>query len=298
MIVYDQIDSNKNRSILFMGFFLVLVIALGWLFSYVFNSPVILYIAVAISVVQALVAYYSGDKIALAMTGAREIKKSDNPVLWNTVENLCITAGLPMPKVYVIPDPAPNAFATGRDPKNASLAVTAGLLEVLDKKELEGVVAHELSHIGNYDIRLMTIVVVLVGVISILSNFFLRSRIFGFGDRDDNRGGGQGQAIFLIIAIVAAILAPIAATLIQLAVSRKREYLADSSGILLTRYPEGLASALEKISQYKKPMAHASGATAHLFISNPLGKRQSYLSKIFSTHPPIEERIALLRKMS
>lgn len=295
MMVYDQIDSNKRRSIVFLGLFLIFIIGLGWLFSYIYNSPIILVIAVAISVAQALVSYYSGDKIALAVSGAKEIQKKDNPGLWNTVENLCITAGLPMPKVYIINDPAPNAFATGRDPKHSSLAVTTGLLESLDKTELQGVVAHELSHIGNFDIRLMMIVVVLVGVISLVSDLFLRSRLYGFGrDRDDNNSGGQ---IMLVFAIVASILAPIAASLIQLAISRKREFLADSSGVLLTRYPEGLASALEKISQYKMPMRKVSGSTSHLFISNPMGKKQSYFSKIFSTHPPIEERIKILRGM-
>lgn len=298
MNFYNQIESNKRKTVFFLGFFLILVIALGWVFSYAFNSPAILYIAIAIAVIQALVSYYSGDKIALSMSGAKEIAKKDNPRLWNSVENLCITAGLPMPKVYIINDPAPNAFATGRDPKHSSVAVTSGLLDQLSDSELAGVVAHELSHVGNYDIRLMTIVVVLVGVITILSDLFLRSRIFGWGGNDENKGNGQLQLIILVIAIISAILAPIAATLIQLSISRKREFLADSSGVSLTRYPEGLASALEKISKYKIPMQNASGATAHLFISNPLGKKQSYLSKIFSTHPPIEERIALLRKMA
>ncbi len=299
MTFYDQIESNKRKSAFFLAFFLIIVIALGWLFSVAFNSPAILYIAVAISLVQALVSYYSGDKIALAVSGAREINKKDSPRLWNKVENLSITAGMPMPKVYIIDEPVPNAFATGRDPKHASIAVTSGLLDNLTDQELSGVIAHELSHIKNYDIRLMMIVVVLAGVIAILSNIFLRSRIFGFGNRDDNNsGGGQMQAIMLVIAIVAAILAPIAGTLIQLSISRKREFLADSSGVELTRYPEGLASALEKISTFRQPMKHANGATAHLYIANPLGKKQSYFSKIFSTHPPIDERIAILRKMA
>jgi len=298
MTFYDQIASNKRKSIFFLGLFLVFVILIGWLFSYAFNSPIILWIAVAISVIQALVSYYSGDKIALSISGAREIQKKDNTRLWNSVENLCITAGLPMPRVYVIDDPAPNAFATGRDPKHASIAVTSGLLDTMSDSELVGVLAHELSHINNYDIRLMTIIVVLVGVITILSDFFLRSRLFGFGRRENNNDNGQIQLILLIIAIVASILAPIAATLIQLSISRKREFLADSSGVSLTRYPDGLASALEKISQYKAPMKNASGATAHMYISNPLGKKQSYLSKIFSTHPPIEERILALKKLN
>lgn len=298
MTFYDQIESNKRKSVFFLGLFLVFVILLGWLFSIVFNSQIILWIAIAISVIQALVSYYSGDKIALSISGAKEIQKKDNPRLWNSVENLCITAGLPMPKVYIIDDPAPNAFATGRDPKHASIAVTSGMLDDLTDSELAGVLAHEISHINNYDIRLMTIIVVLVGVVTLLSDLFIRSRIFGFGRRDNNNDGGQIQLILLVVAIVASILAPIAATLIQLSISRKREFLADSSGVSLTRYPEGLASALEKISQYKIPMKNASGATAHLYISNPLGKKQSYISKIFSTHPPIEERILALKKIS
>jgi len=297
MTFYDQIESNKRRSVFFLGLFLVFVILLGWLFSRVFDSPIILWAAIIISVIQALVSYYSGDKIALSISGAREIKKGDNPRLWNAVENLCITAGIPMPKVHIIDDPAPNAFATGRDPKHASIAVTSGLLDTMSDSELAGVLAHEISHINNYDIRLMTIIVVLVGVVTLLSDFFLRSRIFGFGRRDNN-DNGQIQLVLLVVAIVSSILAPIAATLIQLSISRKREFLADSSGVSLTRYPDGLASALEKISGYKAPMRNASGAMAHMYISSPLGKKQSYLSKIFSTHPPIEERITVLKKMS
>lgn len=298
MNIYDRVDSNKRRSAIFIGLFLILVIALGWLFSYVYDSQLILWIAVVISITQALISYYSGDKIALGVAGAEEIRKKDNPTLWNTVENLSITSGLPMPRVYIINDPAPNAFATGRDPSHASLAVTTGLLDRLEKPELQGVIAHELSHVGNYDIRLMTIVVVLVGVISIISDIMLRWRIFGWGRRNDNSGGGQIQLILLILAILAAILAPIAATLIQLAVSRKREFLADASGALLTRYPEGLAKALKKISEYKQPMEKVSSATAHLFISDPLGKKESSISKLFSTHPPVSERIKALEEMS
>lgn len=297
MIVYNQIDSNKRKSTLTIGFFLVFIIGLGWLISYVYNSPIILWVAVILSVSQALISYYSGDKIALATTGAREIQKKDNPVLWNVVSNLSITAGLPMPKVYVIDDPAPNAFATGRDPQHASVAATTGLLERLNKSELEGVIAHEMSHIGNYDIRLMMIVVVLVGVVSTISDLFMRARFWGLGDSDDNRSGGQFQLIMSIVAVLAAILAPIAAVLVQLSISRKREFLADSSAVLLTRYPDGLADALEKISRYEEPMKNVSSATAHLFISDPIGKKESYLSKLFSTHPPIEERVKILRAM-
>ncbi len=297
MTFYDQIESNKRRTFFFLFFFILIVIGLGWLFSYAFNSRAILWFAIGLSFLQAFIGYYSGDKVALAVSGAKKIVKNDNLRLWNIVENLCITAGLPMPNVYIINDQAPNAFATGRDPKHSSVAVTIGLLESLTDSELTGVVAHELSHVRNYDIRLMTIVVVLVGIVSLLADLFLRARFFGFGGDDNREGNSQTQTIMLVFAILAAILAPIAATLIQFAISRKREYMADSSGVELTRYPEGLASALEKISQYKHPMKRASSATAHLYISNPLGMTKSYLSKIFSTHPPIEDRVAILRKM-
>jgi len=303
MNIWTQVDSNKNRSAFLIFFFVVFVIALGWLFSYIYNSPGILVIAILIAVTQALVSYYSGDSIVLAMSGAKEIKKSDDPVLWRVVENLAITAGLSMPRVYIIDDPAPNAFATGRDPGHASVAVTTGLLDSLEKTELEGVVAHEMSHVGNYDIRIMTMVAILVGVIALLSDLFIRARWLGFGRRDNREGGGQIQTLMLIVAIVTAILAPIIATIIQLAISRKREFLADADGALLTRYPEGLASALEKISIYHRPMKHVSTATAHLFINNPTGEKEKsgtepgFFAKMFSTHPPIKERIKILRGM-
>lgn len=297
MNLWTQVDSNKRKSIGFMLIFVLVVVGLGFLFSYVYNSYSILIIAIIIALVQSLVSYYSGDKIVLSMSGASEIKKADAPELWNIVENLAITAGLPMPKVYVMQDPVPNAFATGRDPEHASIAVTTGLMQRLNKNELQGVVAHEMSHVGNYDIRLMMIVAILVSVIALISDIFIRSRWFGFGrSRDDNNSSG----ILMIVALIAAILAPFIAMVIQLAISRKREFLADASGALLTRYPEGLASALEKISVYSEPMQKVSSATEHLFIANPLGdgkksKKQSYFSKLFSTHPPIEERIKALR---
>lgn len=303
MNLWTQVDSNKRRSAFLILGFIVFVVAVGWLISYYYNSPVILFIAVIIAVVQSLISYYSGDKIVLATSGAREIKKNDNPILWNVVENLTITAGLPMPKVYIIPDAAPNAFATGRDPRHASVAVTTGLLDRLEKKELEGVIAHELSHVGNLDIRLMTIVAILVSVVALVSQMFVRAQWFGFGgrNRSDNEGGGSG--IMTILGIVAIILAPIVAMIVQLAISRKREFLADADGALLTRYPDGLADALAKISKYSEPVERVSGATAHLFISNPLGsdeenpEKQSFMSKLFSTHPPIAERIKILRGM-
>jgi len=273
-----------------MTMFLVIVIAIGWIFSAIYQSPGILYFAVIFSLAMNFFSYWQSDKIALATNGAKQIIKEQNPELWNVVENLSITAGLPMPKLYVINDLAPNAFATGRDKEHAAVAVTTGLLSVLDRTELEGVIAHELSHIGNLDILLQTIVVVLVGFIALLSDIFLRS-IFWRGDRDNKAG-----VWLILIGVVLAILSPIVATLIQLAISRKREFLADASGALLTRYPEGLASALEKISMNDRPLKRANNATAHLFIANPFGKKGSLgLRRLFMTHPPIAERVKALR---
>ncbi len=290
---YNNISANKNRTILLLTIFLLIIIALGWLFARIYDSPAILIIAVIISVTQSLVSYYSGDKIALAVTGAKEISSKDDLELFRIVENLSITAGLPMPKIYMIDDASPNAFATGRDPKHASLAVTSGLRKLLSKPELEGVIAHELSHIGNYDILLMTVVTVLVGVVAILSDIFIRFRYF-FGGRGDNK---QANGILVLIGLLAALIAPLVATLVQLAISRKREFLADSSGVLITRYPDGLASALQKISLYNQPMRKMSSATNHLFISNPSGINKVTISNLFSTHPPIEQRINALMGM-
>lgn len=245
------------------------------------------------------ISYYSSSSMVLGISQAREVKHDENPDLYNVVENLCIGSGMPVPKIYIINDTAPNAFATGRDPQHATIAVTSGLLQKLDKLELEGVIAHELSHIKNYDIRLMTLVVVLVGLVALLADFMLRFTFFGSGRRPSNRGRGEGLggALILIIALVAAILAPIAAQLIKLAISRGREYLADSSGALLTRYPEGLARALEKISADKEPLEVANKATEHLYITNPLKGHKSWANNLFSTHPPIDERIRRLRAM-
>ncbi len=281
-----------------MSVFLIGVILIGLIFSQAFQSPVILYIAVTLSIGMNLVAYYQSDKIALAMSGARALKREQALELFRIVENLTITAGLPMPRIYIIPGEQINAFATGRDPQHAAIAVTQGALGKLDKNELEGVLAHELSHIGNRDILISTVVVVLAGVIAIMSDFFLRMTFFG-GSRnrdDDNRGGNP--AIF-IVAIAAAILAPLGAMLLQLSISRKREFLADASGALLTRYPEGLASALEKIGSDEVPLRTAHNATAHLFLANPLKGKESknWLAKLFMTHPPLSERIAILRGM-
>ena len=277
-----------------MTTFFLVVIALGWFFSYALDSPAILIIAVVLSVAMNVGSYWFSDKLVLRMSGARPVAREESRELWNIVENLSMTAGLPMPKLYIIDDPAPNAFATGRDKEHAVVAVTTGLTAMLDRSELEGVIAHELSHIGNRDMLVSTIVVVLVGFVALLSDFFLRANLWGGGRGRDNRAG----AILMLAGIVLAILSPIIAQLIHFAISRKREFLADASGALLTRYPEGLASALKKISSYKGQMKRANHATAHLFISSPFGggegKAVSFLTKIFSTHPPVEERVKAL----
>jgi heat shock protein HtpX len=276
--------------------FLIFIIFLGWLFSYLLENQIFLIIAFIFALFQSIFSYWYSDKIILAISRARPIEKQDNPELYRLVENLCITAGLPLPKIYIIEEAQPNAFATGRDKNHAVIAVTRGLLEKLERSELEGVIAHELSHIGNKDMLLQTIVVILVGAVAMLSNFFLRISYWGRGERRERDSGG---AILMIFGILAAILAPLAATLIQLAISRKREFLADASGALLTRYPEGLARALEKISADPNPLRVANNATSHLFIASPFrGKEsQNWLTKLFSTHPPVEERIAALRGM-
>ncbi|TSD05219.1 MAG: Uncharacterized protein Athens071412_417 [Parcubacteria group bacterium Athens0714_12] len=251
--------------------------------------------AIVISLMMALVSYYKGDKIALSVSGAKPIKKEENPYVYRLVENLCIAAGLPAPKIYLIPDQAMNAFACGRDPRRSSIALTTGIVEKLENEELEGVISHELSHIKNFDIKLMTITAVLAGVIVLLSDWMMRSFLWG-GNRRRGKEGGQIMAIFLIIGLILAILSPLIAQIIQLTISRKREFLADADAALLTRYPEGLARALEKISQ-SPPVQKASNATAHLYIASPFGKKKSWLTKLFSTHPPIEERVNALRKM-
>jgi heat shock protein HtpX len=298
MNLYTQAESNIRKTWLYLFFFLLLIIAVGWVISYFLESSLILYFAVILSIVLNFFAYWYSDKIVLSFSKAKPIEKQDNPELYRLVENLCITAGLPLPRIYIIDSLQPNAFATGRDAKHGVVAVTRGLLEKLDRAELEGVIAHELSHIGNRDILLQTIVVVLVGFVVILTDFFFRIAFWGgMGGRD--REGGQARLVIILVALVLAILAPILAQLMKLAISRKREYLADSSGALLTRYPEGLARALEKISRDPNPLKGASDATSHLYIANPFrGKeRSSWLHKLFMTHPPAEERIKILRNM-
>lgn len=295
MTLYTHQTENVAKTWVLMAFFLAVVVALGGFFSYYYQNSGILYFAIIFSIFANIFSYWFSDKIALTVAGAKPVSREEYFDLYNAVENLSITAGLPMPKIYVIPDNAPNAFATGRNKTHATVVVTSGLLQIMNKTELEGVIAHELSHIGNRDILLSTMVVVLVGMVSLLSNMFMRSMWFGGGRRNNDKEGGN---ILAIVGIVLAILTPIIATLIQLAISRKRELLADSSGALLTRYPEGLISALQKIGAYSAPMLHANTATAHLYISNPFGpneKKISWIAKLFLTHPPISERIAALQ---
>jgi len=295
--IYTHKSSNVRKTWALMTGFLVFIIAVGFLFSQAMRSPVILWIAVIFSIVMNIVSFWFSDKIVLMMTGAREAPDEEFMELHRVVENLAITAGLPKPRVYIVDDPQPNAFATGRNPQNAVVAVTRGLLDRLERSELEGVIAHELSHIGNRDMLISTVVVVLAGIVAVLSDIFLRMMFWGGRSRDrDSRAG----PLFLILALAAAILAPLAATLIRLAISRKREFLADASGVLLTRYPEGLTGALQKISSYPQSMRAASNATAHLFFENPFRERgggTNWLVKLFMTHPPVEERIKALREM-
>lgn len=300
--MYTQIDTNKRNTVFLMTIFFIFVGGLGYFLSYYFENQLIFVIAIIVAIVQALTSYYFSDSITLSISGAKEIPRQGEFLeLHRIVENLSITAGIPKPKIYLIDDTAPNAFATGRDPKHASMAFTTGLLTKLTKSELEGVVAHEMGHIGNYDIRLMTIIVVLVGIVTLLSDMFMRWMWFGGGKRsNDSEGGNQIQGILMIVSIVLIILSPIIATLMQLALSRKREYLADATGALLTRYPEGLALALEKISADPEPLEVANKATAHLYIANPLKNAEggrSMFAGLFNTHPPIEERIKKLRAM-
>jgi len=293
MSLYSQQSKNIARTWALMLTFFLVVIGFGWAVSWYFGDPSLLWIATAFALVMNVGSYWFSDKIALKTTGARPASREEFFDLYTVTENLAITAGMQMPRIYVINDPAPNAFATGRNEKHAVVAVTTGLLAMMNRSELEGVIAHELSHIQNKDILLMSAVVVLLGLITLLADFALRMSMFGGGNNGDNKG----NAFIAIAGIVFIILAPIIAQLIQFAISRRREFLADASGALLTRYPEGLASALEKLGSYSAPMKRANHATAHLFISNPFGRAQAgkFINKLFLTHPPTEERIAALR---
>jgi heat shock protein HtpX len=274
-----------------MAVFLAIIVGIGYFISYYYNNPGILYVAIIFSIVMNIVSFWYSDKIVLKISNAKEAKHEEYTDLYNTVENLSITAGIPMPKIYVIPDTSPNAFATGRDKEHAVVAVTTGLLQILTKVELEGVIAHELSHVRNRDILLATVVVVLVGSISLLANMFMR------GGMHRNNSEEKGGGILQILGILFIILSPVIAKLIQLAISRKREFLADASGALLTRYPEGLASALQKISSANIPVQHVNTATAHLYIANPFGGVGKKTVSLFSTHPPVEERVKALLGM-
>ena len=294
--LYTQADRNVRLTWVYITGFLVFVIGVGYVFAGAMNNTAILYIAVIFSIVMSFASYWWSDKIVLAMSSAKELTHDNGREIYHIVENLCITAGLPVPKIYIIDDSAPNAFATGRDPQHGVICLTTGIIAKLEKNELEGVIAHELSHIGNRDILLSTVVVILVGFVTLLADWFRHWAFWGGRRRDNNsEGGGQLQIILIVLAIVHSILAPIAAVLMQLAISRKREFLADASGALLTRYPEGLASALEKISADQEPLEAANRATAHLYITNPFkGKK---ISSLFMTHPSIEERVAKLRSL-
>lgn len=296
--LYSKQASNVRKTWFLMTGFLLFIIALGFVLAFIYGNPNLLYIAVGISILLNISAYWFSDRVVLSMANATPIESRDQyPELWNTMENLCITAGLPMPKLYIIDDPAPNAFATGRNKDNAVVAVTTGLLPLLNKSELEGVLAHELSHIGNRDMLVSTVVVVFAGLISIVADFALRASMFG-------GSGEKKNPIFLILGILAIVLAPLAATIIKLAVSREREYLADATGALITRYPEGLASALQKIANFHQPMRVQHNAIAHLFISDPSGsndvseirehEKVSWIQKLFMTHPPVADRVERL----
>ncbi len=296
--LYSSQSSNVAKTWLLMSSFLVIILFLGWFLSVYNNNPAILVFAFVFSMVMNFVSYWYSDKIVLSISGAKEASKEEFYELYTLVENLSITAGLPMPRVYVIPDEAPNAFATGRNEKHATLAFTVGILRILNKAELEGVIAHELAHVKNKDILLQSVVVVLVGFVTLLSDMFVRSTFFGGGGDRDNKAG----TIMMVVGIALLILSPIIAMLIQLAISRKREFLADATGALMTRYPEGLASALQKISANARPLTKANHATAHLFISDPFkevgeeegGKKIGFFHKLFLTHPPVEERVNAL----
>ncbi len=297
--LYTEQSKNIRKTWILMSLFFGVVIAVGWVFAQIYGNPGILYFAVFFSILMNVASYWFSDRIVLALHRAKPVDFKENAELYRVLENLAMTAGLPMPKFYIINDPSPNAFATGRNPKHAVVVVTSGLLEILDRSELEGVLAHELSHIGNRDMLVSTVAVVLVGFIAILSDIFMRSLWLG-GGRSNNRDSRAG-GILILVGIVFAILAPIIASLIHLAISRRREFLADASGALLTRYPDGLASALKKISAYGRPLKTATNATAHLFLQNPfgadrdMGRRTPWIARIFSTHPPLEERIKALQ---
>ena len=301
MNLYHQVDSNRHKTWLLVALSASLLIVVGFIFSQANNNPIWLYGAFLYAVISSFISYWWSDKIVLAMSRAKEIKFNDSPQLYRLVENLCITAGLPLPKIYIIEDSAPNAFATGRNSQHAAIAFTSGLLAKLDKQEFEGVIAHELSHIGNRDILLATMVSVLVGSVVLMADWFARWSFWGGGRRrQSNQESGQLQSILTIVAIILAILAPLFARLIQMAISRRREFLADANSALLTRYPDGLIRALQKISADPEPLEAANRATAHLYFASPFQNKRGIqgFAKMFMSHPPVEERIAALRQVN
>ncbi|HPC31287.1 MAG TPA: M48 family metallopeptidase [Candidatus Paceibacterota bacterium] len=296
MTLYTFRSKNVFKTWLFISLFLIFIICLGWLFTEIYDNSTFLIVAIVIAFIQTFLSYWYSDKVILSLYKAKEVKKEDNPELYRIVENLSIAAGLPMPKIYLINDPSPNAFATGRNPSHSVVCVTTGLLEKLEKAELEGVIAHEMSHIGNYDILLASVIVILAGIVSLLARWFLQGSL---PKKSNNEENGNVRIVILLLGLIFAILAPIFTTLLRLAISRKREFLADANGALLTRYPEGLARALEKISSDPQPLKNANQSTAHLFIADPFKKKKvSWFTKILMTHPPVEERIKILREIS
>ncbi len=297
--MYEQITRNKWKSFFLIIFFLGLIFVLTWVFGELTGLGAHgLILAAIIAILMTFGSYYASDKIVLAISKAKPIEKKDYPYLYNVVEGLAIAAGLPKPRCCLIDDTAPNAFASGRNPRNSVIVVTKGLLEKLNRVELEGVIAHEMAHIKNYDVLVQTLAVVMVGIVALLSDWILRSFLWGGGKRKGrSRGGGGAAALFILIAILLATLSPLVAQLLRFSISRKREFLADASGALLTRYPPGLASALRKLAEDREPLEVANKATAHLYIVNPLKDIKGAVNKLFSTHPPIEERIAALEKM-
>lgn len=298
-LMFDEVRSNKIKSFILIFIFLILVAALGSVLGLIYANMIFgLVVSAVVGLVYVLIVFNSGDKMILTMTGARPVTKQEFPYLYHTIEGLALAAGTPTPKAYVIDDSAMNAFATGKDPQHASITVTTGLLKVMKRQELEGVIAHEMSHIKNYDVRFMMLAVVLVGLVTLLSDFILRSFLWGGHGRKRDHNGGNIQILFIVIGLLFAILAPLIGYMIKLAISRKREYMADANAAVLTRYPPGLASALEKIKNDPDPLVDkANKATAHLFISTPFRKKHSFVSNLFATHPPIDERIRRLKEM-
>lgn len=293
--MYSAIAKNKRNTIFIIALFLLIIGGLGYLASVIYNNTTIVVMTIVIAMLYALIQYFAASGLALSISGAVQIEKADNPRLYRIVENLAITTGMPMPKVYIIDDPAPNAFATGRDPEHAVVAATTGLLDLMTDSELEGVMGHELGHVQNYDIRVSMIVFGLVVAVGFIADMFLRFAFFGGGRNNNNNGGGGGNPVVLVLGIVAMIVAPLVATAVQAAISRQREYLADATGALTTRNPDALASALQKLSEYGRPMQRQNSTMAHMWISDPT--RPGLMDRLFSTHPPLADRVTRLGEM-